>query len=261
MYKSHQIIVWHHRCHQLLIDVQHVSLLVCFDSCGLVNLATLYIKRDHRIKTTVERIFIFVRKLVFPRNHTLFITWGRLTVFFQNGVGIHYFTKVGVGIHLFLPKLWWIYNIFCQNSKELMSIFAWISRGGGHRFFVQKLVRPFGHPYLKNTHLSLKHMHLHIKKYALIIEKYFSFPNKGLGYSTIYEYDLRCMVTKKVDINLKPGSRVSISWLYLCNKSSYIRFVYIQSILCELIKMYWVKCKQSKSHTSLATLYSHFLLS
>ncbi len=42
-------------------------------------------------------------------------------------------------------------------------------------------------------------------------------------------------------------TRVSISWLYPCNKSSYIRFAYSQ------YHVDWAKCKQSKSHTSLAT--------
>ncbi len=53
-------------------------------------------------------------------------------------------------------------------------------------------------------------------------------------------------------------TRVSISWLYSCNKSSYQ--ICLEPMPCGLIELYWAKCKQSNSHTSLTTLCSRFLL-
>ncbi len=54
------------------------------------------------------------------------------------------------------------------------------------------------------------------------------------------------------------GMFKGFSWLYPCDKSSYISFVYSQ------YHVDWLKCteqniKQSKSHASLATLGSRFL--
>ncbi len=54
------------------------------------------------------------------------------------------------------------------------------------------------------------------------------------------------------------STRDSNSWLHSCNKSFYIRRRYqvcLQPMPCGLIGMYWAKCKQSNSHTSLTTLF------
>ncbi len=63
-----------------------------------------------------------------------------------------------------------------------------------------------------------------------------------------------------IKLNSLMGLWVSVSWLYSCDKM-FIHQIFLQSIPCGFIEIYWAKCKLSKSHKGLTNLCSSFLLS